>query len=155
MTTLSERLRVRFTHLRSLVTRPLTLGVRGVVIDEQERVLLVRHGYMPGWHFPGGGVEAGETLLEALARELQEEARVKLEKPPALHGLFFKARPSRRDHVAVYVVRRFTILGERRPGLEIREARFFPRAQLPEGTTASTRARIAEIFEGSPVSACW
>ncbi len=44
---------------------------------------------------------------------------------------------------------------ERPPSREIEEARFFPRAHLPEGTTASTRARIAEIFEGSPVSPYW
>jgi len=135
--------------------RPVTLGVRAVVIDEQERILLVRHGYVPGWHFPGGGVEVGETFLEALARELDEEARVKLEEPPALHGLFFKAKPSRRDHIAVYVVRNFTALGERLPDREIEEVRFFLRAHLPKETTASTRARLAEIFEGAPVNPYW
>jgi hypothetical protein len=40
MTSFSERLRVRMTHLRSLVTRPLTLGIRGVVVDEKERISL-------------------------------------------------------------------------------------------------------------------
>src|SRR5208337_2016224 len=115
MSSFLERLRARLAHLRTLMRRPVTLGVRAVVIDEQERILLVRHGYVPGWHFPGGGVEVGETFLEALARELDEEARVKLEEPPALHGLFFKAKPSRRDHIAVYVVRNFTALGERLP----------------------------------------
>jgi hypothetical protein len=54
--------------------------------------------------------------------------------------------------VAVYIIRRFTVLGERRPNREIREARFLFRAHLPEGTTASTRTRIDEIFERSPVS---
>ena len=43
-------------------TRPMTLGVRGIVIDPQACVFLVRHTYVPGWHLPGGGVDAGEML---------------------------------------------------------------------------------------------
>ena len=94
---------------------------------------MVRHTYVSGWHFPGGGVEVGETCMEAMARELKEEANVALEGRPLLHGVFFNARASRRDHVAVYVVRAFPVLGERAPDREIEEARFFPRSALPEG----------------------
>ena len=137
-----------------LLTRPLTLGVRGVVLRE-ESVLLVRHGYVSGWHFPGGGVEVGETCLEALERELEEEACVALRGDPALHGLFFNAGPSRRDHVAVYLVRDYEIVGAREPDYEIAEARFFPLSALPEGTTKGTRARLAEMFEGAPVRPLW
>lgn len=133
----------------------MTLGVRGVVIDENSRILLVRHGYVSGWHFPGGGVEVGESCQQALARELEEEARVLIAGPPVLHGLFLNAKPSRRDHVAVYVVRNFSISGERAPDWEIKEARFFSRAGLPEGTTAATRARLAEIFNSTPIPDRW
>ena len=86
----------------------------------------MRHGYVSGWHFPGGGVEVGETCLESLKRELEEEARIAIEAPPVLHGLFFNRQTSRRDHVAAYVVRSFRVLGERTPDWEIKEARFFP-----------------------------
>jgi hypothetical protein len=92
-------IRSRFAHFGFLITRPTTLGVRAVVIDRDEEVLLVSHGYVSGWHFPGGGVEVGETCREALARELKEEASVALKEPPLLHGVFFNARSSRRDHV--------------------------------------------------------
>jgi ADP-ribose pyrophosphatase YjhB (NUDIX family) len=138
-----------------LATRALTMGVRGVVIGESGSVLLVRHGYVPGWHLPGGGVEVGETCLEALGRELEEEARVAVRGEPVLHGLFFNERPSRRDHVAVYLIRDFTILGERKPDWEIEEARFFLPASLPDGTTAGTRARLAEIFDLAPPTPRW
>jgi len=133
----------------------MTLGVRGVVVDESSRVLLVRHGYVSGWHLPGGGVEVGETCAQALSRELDEEARVLVEGPPILHGIFLNAKPSRRDHVAVYVVRHFSVRGDRAPDHEIEEARFFARPNLPDGTTAGTRARLAEIFDSAPMTDRW
>ena len=83
--------------------RGLTLGARALVVDDQRRVFLVQHSYVRGWHLPGGGVEPGETLLDALIRELREEANIEPTAPPRLHGIFFNERVSRRDHVAVFV----------------------------------------------------
>jgi ADP-ribose pyrophosphatase YjhB (NUDIX family) len=150
-----ERLKSRLLHWSFLAARPMTLGVRAIVIGADEKIMLVRHGYVSGWHFPGGGVEVGETCVQSLTRELEEEARIVIEAAPVLHGLFFNGQSSRRDHVAAYIVRSFRILGERSPDWEIAEARFFPRSALPEGTTRATRARLAEIFESAPVSDRW
>jgi ADP-ribose pyrophosphatase YjhB (NUDIX family) len=154
MATLAIRIRARIAHLSFLITRPMTLGVRGVVIGEGDSVLLVRHGYVAGWHFPGGGVEVGETCLEALERELEEEACISV-RGAVLHGLFFNEVSSRRDHVAVYVIRNFAVLGERKPDWEIAEARFFSRSRLPDGTSAGTRTRLTEIFDLAPVGSRW
>lgn len=150
-----ERLRLRALHWSFVLTRPMSLGVRAIVIGADDTVLLVRHGYVSGWHFPGGGVEVGETCLDSLKRELKEEARIAIEGPPALHGLFLNTQWSRRDHVAAYVIRSFRVEGERPPDWEIVEARFFPRLRLPEGTTRATRARLAEIFDAAPLSERW
>ena len=46
-------------------------------------------------------------MLQALSRELKEEGNIELVEPPVLHGVFFNAAVSRRDHVALYVVREF------------------------------------------------
>jgi hypothetical protein len=53
------------------------------------------------------------------------------------------------------VIRNFAVLGERAPDREIAEARFFARSVLPDGATAGTRARLAEIFESVPVHEFW
>jgi ADP-ribose pyrophosphatase YjhB (NUDIX family) len=133
----------------------MTLGVRGVVLDDRNQVFLIRHTYVPGWHLPGGGVETGETALDALGRELREEACITIDETPRLFGVFFNNRISRRDHVLVYVIRRFTVLEVKRPDREIAEAGFFPLDRLPDGTTGATRNRLAEILEGQPPSAKW
>jgi ADP-ribose pyrophosphatase YjhB (NUDIX family) len=144
----------RFLHLYWRMKRGMTLGVRGVVLRDQE-VLLVRHGYTPGWHLPGGGVEPGETFEEALAKELMEEANVRVTGKPVLHALFQNRNASSRDHVAVYVVRAFEYGGPLAPTFEIQEAKFFPLIELPEGTTRSTRKRLAEILEATPPPQQW
>ncbi|MFG1424895.1 NUDIX domain-containing protein [Roseixanthobacter glucoisosaccharinicivorans] len=137
------------------VRHGLTLGVRTIVMDEARGVLLVRHSYTPGWHFPGGGVDVGETTEDAARRELMEEAAVTAEGPLVLHGLFFNPRVGGRDHVACYLVPRFSFEALPGPNLEIREVRFFPRDALPEDVTASTLRRLAEIEGGQPPDPRW
>jgi ADP-ribose pyrophosphatase YjhB (NUDIX family) len=133
----------------------MTLGVRGIVLDGQGRVFLIRHTYVPGWHLPGGGVETGETALDALGRELREEACIAIGAPPELVGVFFNNKVSRRDHVLVYLVRDFTVLGPKQPDREIAEAGFFPLDRLPEKTTSATRQRLAEVLDGKPRLPTW
>lgn len=153
--TARERILLRLFHFWFVLSRPMTLGVRAIVLDAEDRVFLVRHAYVPGWHFPGGGVERGETLLASLARELEEEGNIAVEEEPRLHGIFFNKAISPRDHVGVYVVRRFHQTGARLPDREIAEARFFPRDALPQGVSRAVRARLAEVLDGAPIAAIW
>ena len=145
----------RAFHLYWWLARGMTLGVRAVVLDHENRVFLVKHSYVAGWHLPGGGVEVGETFMEALRRELVEEGRIELAEEPVLHGLFFNGHVSRRDHVAVYIVRRFTQDRLPEPNHEIIACGFFAANALPEGTTGGTRLRIAEVLEGRKRAATW
>lgn len=137
------------------LTRGMTFGVQGVIVKDGSEVLLIRHGYRPGWHFPGGGVEWRETLLAALAREVEEETGVVIGGQPRLHGVFanFKTAPS--DHVALFLVESWEQLNVPKPGFEIREQRFFPLAALPADTVGGVRRRLMEIFGGEPIGEHW
>jgi 8-oxo-dGTP pyrophosphatase MutT (NUDIX family) len=150
-----EPLLRRIFHLYWRCARGMTLGVRAVVLDGNNRVFLVKHSYVTGWHLPGGGVEVGETFRDALRRELAEEGRIELSGEPALHGLFFNSHVSRRDHVAVYLIRHFRQDGLPDPNREIVACGFFEAGALPADTTEGTRLRISEVVEGRAPIATW
>jgi 8-oxo-dGTP pyrophosphatase MutT (NUDIX family) len=142
-------------HFYWRFSRGATLGARAMVIDGTGRIFLIKHSYVSGWHFPGGGVETGETVLTALTRELAEEGNIQLVGEPKLHGVFFNGRVSRRDHVALFIVRDFHQDGLPVPNYEIIEHGFFALDALPADTSRATRARIAEVFNGATVSELW
>ena len=150
------RLRGRLFHAYFLLRRPMTLGVRCIVYNEAERsVFLVRHTYVPGWHLPGGGVETGETLFEALTHELAEEGNLEMTSPPRLLAIYHNDLASRRDHVALFFVTSFRQSAPKEGDREIAEAGFFPIDGLPAGTTRATRERLAEHFENRPPAHRW
>ncbi len=136
-------------------TRGLTLGAQGCVLTEDNQVLLIKHTYRPGWHFPGGGVEKNETIRSALERELQEEANIDLTAPPELFGIFanFKFFPG--DHIALFTIRHWQQPSPPKPNHEISDHGFFAPDALPNDIHPPTRARIEEIIAGAPPSEAW
>jgi ADP-ribose pyrophosphatase YjhB (NUDIX family) len=149
-------LATRLITLAALFTRPMILGVRGLVIDADRRVLLVQHSYVAGYWFPGGGVEHGETLQDALARELREEGNIALTgDAPVLQGVYFNRDACRYNHEALFVVRNFHQTGPFAPTMEIVEAQFFPADALPPDAVPSVRKRIDEAMGGAPRSPYW
>jgi 8-oxo-dGTP pyrophosphatase MutT (NUDIX family) len=150
------RWRNRFLHGYFLLSRPMTFGVRGIVYDSNtDSVFLIRHTYVAGWHFPGGGVERGETAVEALRRELKEEGNIDVLSAPELKSLHFNRRASPRDHVALYLVTGFRQIAPHKPNFEIAESGFFRIGDLPEGTTPATLRRLDEVLGGKPSSDYW
>jgi 8-oxo-dGTP pyrophosphatase MutT (NUDIX family) len=145
----------RCFHLYWRMSRGLTLGVRGLVRDEAGRIFLVKHRYAREWHLPGGGVEPGESVIEALARELKEEGNIDLVGPPKLHAVYLTTAVSQRDHVALFVIGTFHQLAPPVPDHEIMAHGFFAPDAFPEDTAASARARVAEVLMGAPLSPRW
>lgn len=121
---------------------PITVGVRAIVENEDGHILFVRHTYMDGWYFPGGGVKRRETVRTGLHRELCEEVGVTVTGPIELFGVYSNFHGYKSDHIALFVVRNYDM--SFRANQEIAEYRFFHPAQLPDGIRPGTLARLEE-----------
>lgn len=144
----------RILHAMFLVTRGMTMGVRAACFDAQGRVFLVRHSYLPGWYLPGGGIERGETVVEALHKEIREEGNLTATSTPEIFHVYFNNKASRRDHVVLY---RLNVeqTAPRLADWEIKESGFFDPDNLPEDATAATRRRLQELKGEITVSDYW
>lgn len=136
------------------IYKHLTLGVRTAVIVDG-RVLLVRHGYVAGWQFPGGGVDPGETAEDAARREVLEETGFAIEGPMQLFGLYHATVYTDRDHVAFYTARAAREAVAFAPNREIAEIGWFALDDLPETLAPAAARRLEEIAEGAPPAAKW
>ncbi len=138
------------------LSRPMTLGVRAAVENAQGHVFMVRHTYVPGWFMPGGGVERGEPALEALRRELVEEAGVRLTAPPQMVGIYSNHHTFRNDHVVFYRVPWGS--WEAVPATSVGEiaetAWADPRAPF-DGVSRATLLRFEELYGGAPIAPYW
>ncbi|MFC3909236.1 NUDIX domain-containing protein [Legionella dresdenensis] len=137
--------------LSSLFARR-TIGVRILLINDN-KVLLVKHTYTPGWYTIGGGVDRGETPAQAIQRELQEETGVTLIGPLQLFSVYYSKNEKRDDYVVFYVAH-----GCRQEEVyspEIAEQQWFAFDNLPTDTTPSTRRRIAEYLNKVEISEYW
>ncbi|HYD30850.1 MAG TPA: NUDIX domain-containing protein [Azospirillaceae bacterium] len=149
---------MRLAHLVRLawhkVRRPVTMGTRAIVLDGHGRVLLLRHSYVGGWHLPGGGVDRGETVGQAVRREVREETGLQVGSGIRFLGLYARFRHGASDHVAVFVTQDWR--GELSiDDAEIVEAAFFAIDALPEATTPATRRRLEEYLGRVPIDEYW
>ena len=66
---------------RKYTDKPI-LAVAAVIINDRDEIVLIRRGVEPGlglWSIPGGAVELGERLVDALKREVKEETGLDIE----------------------------------------------------------------------------
>ena len=123
---------------------PRTIGVRGLVVDPEGKVLLVRHSYgPPAWHLPGGGVKRREGLVPALHRELAQECGITITGPVRLLGTYSNLRDGKSDHISVFIVDSWRQKGV--DDAEIAGMAFFAPDALPAAASPGTRRRLAEL----------
>lgn len=125
-------------------SRGMTLGVRVWIENDQGQVCLVRHTYVEGLMFPGGGVERGETVQLSAQRECEEEVGVQVTGGFDLRGVF-KHRTYSTDHVVFFKVK----AGEWRTCAsdhagEISEICWVDPHNLPSDVSPATRRRFEE-----------
>ncbi len=130
-----------------------TVGVRILVVDQNQQILLVRHTYMEKWHFPGGGVLSGEPARLAAIRELREESAI-IAFEMVLFGVYFHKVRRVNDYVILYTVQDFQITDEPICA-EIAEAKWFSLQNLPEDLGDHTGVRIQEYFANLPKTDQW
>jgi ADP-ribose pyrophosphatase YjhB (NUDIX family) len=126
------------------IARPITVGVR-VFLIQDGRLLLVRHTYQDAWYLVGGGVQGGETLVQAVRREAAEEVGAELG-DLNLFGVYSNFYEGKSDHIVVFVCTEFKLSGA--IGQEIERLSFFGPRELPEGTSPGTQRRVQEYLMG-------
>lgn len=144
---LVPRLIYFLNRLRWQVTRPITLGVR-VILVRDESVLLVKHTYQRHWYLPGGGVQRGETIEQAARREAMEEVGATLG-TLQLFGVYTNFFEGKSDHVLAFVAPSWTLTGD--TDREIERFGLFRFDELPDGMSPGTRRRIAEYIDDRDV----
>ncbi len=111
------------------------MGVGGVIFHDQS-VLLVRRNQEPAigqWSLPGGAVELGETLNEALKREIQEEVSIKIEiggLVRVLDRIIYDQEKRIRFHYVIADYWGWMVSGEPHPASDISDARFVSLGQV-------------------------
>lgn len=137
------------------IIRHMTIGTRVMLVDGN-KVYLIRHTLVPGWQFPGGGIEPGETAEASGARETLEETGHRVTGPMELFGVYHNSSSvTNRDHVLFYVARSHEFVFVRKKDHEIAEGGWFEITKLPEGVTPATSQRIDEVFDGAPKRDVW
>ncbi|RME84527.1 MAG: NUDIX domain-containing protein [Caldilineae bacterium] len=137
-----------------LLRRPLVVGVRGILQDEQGRLLFVRHNYgRRHWILPGGGRQGNESPDVALVREMREETGLEVE-VTRLVGAYLYLGNLKRDHIFIFECRR--LAGEVRvDGGEIAEAGWFHPDELPENVFPGIAEVLATWQQGKTGYGYW
>lgn len=124
------------------------IGITGVVLDDHNRVLLLKHRFWKDnpWGTPSGYLERGESIEAGFAREVAEETGLTI-----TDVRIVKINSGFRLRLEVGVAAR--VAGPPVPrvdGVEVEEARFFASEELPDDLRASQRSVIDAVIDQAP-----
>jgi len=111
------------------------------IVFEEHRVLLAHRRDIDWWNLPGGGMELGETVEDAVRREVCEETGLVVE-VEQLVGVYSK--PQKQEVVLTFRCRK--IGGMLTPTEESRECRYFVTDDLPVNTLPKHRERVEDAL---------
>ena len=103
-----------------------TAGTMCIVVDEQDRLLLVKSSYRRLWSFPGGFLDPGEDPLVGAEREVVEETGMTVS-----HTTLVRVRP-RKSHTDYLYVARAEVQGTATTAWEIGATGWFPIDRMPQ-----------------------
>jgi ADP-ribose pyrophosphatase YjhB (NUDIX family) len=152
MPSLLRRTLFRIRILLQAILSPVAFAALALV-EQGDKVILVRHSYAAGWHLPGGGVKRGEPPEKAVLRELAEELGLAWASEPEFIGIYTRKAWPTTNVIALYRVReaRFDF----KPNLEVREIVLADPASPPPGTLGSVRRRLLELAGLAPKGPYW
>jgi len=142
-----------FLKLYWRIVQPFTIGVRAIIINDKNQVLLVKHTYCDLWYFPGGGVDKREALIPAIKRELKEELNLNVKDKPILLATYSNFFGYKSDFVSIFIIKKFDLAPE--PNLEIEDWAFFDLNNIPSTTSRGTKKRLAEHFDHQEIDYLW
>lgn len=138
------RIAFQFIKLYWYLFKPITTGVRILMVQNQQ-VVLVKHTYETAWYLPGGGLKRGETIEDAARREVKEEVGGILY-DLQLVGIFTNFAQIKTDHVILFIAEDFSWEPEPTQA-EIEQVAAFPLNQLPPDLSGGTKRRLAEYMK--------
>jgi ADP-ribose pyrophosphatase YjhB (NUDIX family) len=138
-----KQLLYKIYRLSWKITQPQTIGVRVFLVKNQQ-ILLVKHTYSNQWFLPGGGLKKGETLEQAIRRELTEELGVRIEKLE-LFGAYNNFFEGKKDYIILFKSDDFSLPNKK--DSEIEQFSFFSYENIPKSTSPGTKRRITEFLE--------
>ncbi|QHT61402.1 NUDIX hydrolase [Paenibacillus lycopersici] len=126
------------------------VDVRGVIIDEEDRILLVKERLDGAWALPGGWADIGLSAKENVVKEVREEAGLDVTASELL-GIAdkkFHAHPPSPNHVYKIFIRCDVRGGQAAAGMETTEVGYFGEDELPElSLERNTPEQIRALFE--------
>ena len=120
----------------------MTIGIFGIITDEQDRILLCHRRDHDLWNLPGGGLEKNESPWEGVVREVKEETGLDVE-VKKLIGVYSKAE---KDEI-VFSFECKINSGSITLSDEADKIEYFSLADLPKNTVPKQVERIKDYFK--------